>query len=136
MNRNLKPDATPLRLDHSITGSTNGNKTSTRTQAPETIACHAELLPKLVLIGYAQSGKCNERQASNYADSSVFIRSDNQVVKFKINGGLEAKVRGSNRLGRAILRMAASDERRTTGLRSNGSSYSELNEQLIACQGT
>ena len=57
----------------------------------------------------------------------------NQVVKFKINGGLEPKVRGSNHLGRAILRMAASDERRTTGLRSNDSSYSELNEQFIAC---
>ena len=40
----------------------------------------AELLPKSVLIGYAQSGKCNERQASNYADSSVFIRSHNQTV--------------------------------------------------------
>jgi hypothetical protein len=61
----------------------------------------AELLPKLVLISYAQSGKCNERQASKYADSSVFIRSDNQVVKFKINGGPGAKVRGSNPLGRA-----------------------------------
>ena len=44
----------------------------------------------------------------------------------------EAKVRGSNPLGRAILRTAASDERRITGLRSNGSSYSELNEQLNA----
>jgi len=40
----------------------------------------AELLPKLVLISYAQSGKCNERQASKYADSSAFIRSTNQVV--------------------------------------------------------
>jgi len=47
----------------------------------------AEVLPKLVLIGYAQSGKCNERQASNYADSSAFIRSDNQVVKSMILGG-------------------------------------------------
>jgi hypothetical protein len=46
-------------------------------------------LPKSVLIGYAQSGKCNERQASNYADSSVFIRSTNQAV------------RGSNPLERA-----------------------------------
>jgi hypothetical protein len=45
----------------------------------------------------------------------------------------EAKVRGSNPLGRAILWTAASDERRTTRLRSNGSSYSELNEQFIAC---
>jgi len=50
----------------------------------------AEVLPKLVLIGYAQSGKCNERQASNYADSSAFIRSTNQAV------------RGSNPLERAI----------------------------------
>ena len=41
---------------------------------------YAELLPKSVLIGYAQSGKCNERQASNYADSSAFIRSHNQTV--------------------------------------------------------
>jgi hypothetical protein len=40
----------------------------------------AELLPKLVLISYAQSGKCNERQASKYADSSVFIRSDNHMI--------------------------------------------------------
>ncbi len=106
---------------------------SARERRPRNQIDSAELLPKSVLIGYAQSGKCNERQASNYADSSAFIRSDNQVVKFKINGGLEAKVRGSNRLGRAILRMAASDERRTTGLRSNDSSYSELNEQFIAC---
>jgi len=37
-------------------------------------------LPKSVLIGYAQSGKCNERQASNYADSSAFIRSHNQAL--------------------------------------------------------
>ena len=35
----------------------------------------AELLPKSVLIGYAKSGKCNERQASKYAYFSVFIRS-------------------------------------------------------------
>jgi len=49
----------------------------------------AEVLPKSVLIGYAQSGKCNERQASNYADSSAFIRSTNQAV------------RGSNPLERA-----------------------------------
>jgi len=40
----------------------------------------AELLPKSVLISYSQSGKCNERQASNYADSSVFIRSTNQAL--------------------------------------------------------
>jgi len=51
----------------------------------------AEVLPKSVLIGYAQSGKCNERQASNYADSSAFIRSTNQAV------------RGSNPLERANL---------------------------------
>ena len=50
---------------------------------------YAELLQKSVLIGYAQSGKCNERQASSYADSSVFIRSTNQAV------------RGSNPLERA-----------------------------------
>jgi len=37
----------------------------------------AELLPKSVLISYAQSGKCNKRQASNYADYSASIRSDN-----------------------------------------------------------
>ena len=49
----------------------------------------AELLPKSVLTGYAQSGKCNERQATNYADFSAFIRSTNQAV------------RGSNPLGRA-----------------------------------
>jgi len=40
----------------------------------------AELLPKSVLISYAQSGKCNERQASNYADSSASIRSDNHMI--------------------------------------------------------
>jgi hypothetical protein len=40
----------------------------------------AEVLPKSVLIGYAQSGKCNERQASTYADSSAFIRSDNHMI--------------------------------------------------------
>jgi hypothetical protein len=40
----------------------------------------AELLPNLVLISYAQSGKCNERQANNYADSSVFIRSTKQII--------------------------------------------------------
>ena len=40
----------------------------------------AEVLPKSVLIGYAQSGKCNERQASNYADSSAFIRSHNHMI--------------------------------------------------------
>ena len=51
----------------------------------------AEILPKSALIGYAQSGKCNERQASNYADSNAFIRSTNQAV------------RGSNPLERANL---------------------------------
>jgi len=40
----------------------------------------AELLPKSVLLGYAQSGKCNERQASNYADSNAFIRSDHHPI--------------------------------------------------------
>jgi len=40
----------------------------------------AEVLPKSVLFGNAQSGKCNERQASNYADSSASIRSDNNAV--------------------------------------------------------
>ena len=49
----------------------------------------AEILPKSALIGYAQSGKCNERQASEYAYFSVFIRSTNQAV------------RGSNPLERA-----------------------------------
>jgi hypothetical protein len=85
----------------------------------------------------------NRRSNFNFGyGSAVFLPSagfmsdclaHNQVVKFKINSGLEPKVRGSNHLGRAILRMAASDERRTTGLRSNDSSYSELNEQFIAC---
>jgi len=37
-------------------------------------------LPKSVLIGNALSGKCNERQASNYADSSALIRSDNHMI--------------------------------------------------------
>ena len=60
---------------------------SARCRRPGNQIVFAELLPKLVLIGYAQSGKCNERQASNYADSSVFIRSDNQVVKSMILGG-------------------------------------------------
>ena len=74
---------------------------SARGRRPGNQIVAAELLPKSVLIGYAQSGKRNERQASNYADSSAFIRSDNQAVKFKINGGPEATVRGSNPLGRA-----------------------------------
>ena len=62
---------------------------SARGRRPGNQIVAAELLPKSVLIGYAQSGKCNERQASNYADSSVFIRSTNQAV------------RGSNPLERA-----------------------------------
>jgi len=41
----------------------------------------AEILPKSALIGYAQSGKCNERQASEYAYFSVFIRSTNQAAR-------------------------------------------------------
>ena len=36
--------------------------------------------PNSVLIGCSRSGKCNERQASNYGDSSVFIHFTNQVV--------------------------------------------------------
>ena len=43
------------------------------------------------MIGYAQSSKCNERQASSYADFGAFIRSTNQAV------------RGSNPLERANL---------------------------------
>ena len=45
----------------------------------------AELLPKSVLLGYAQSGKCNERQASSYADFGAFIRSDNAEVAGSIS---------------------------------------------------
>ena len=40
----------------------------------------AELLPKSVLIGYAQYGKCNEHQASKYSDYSVYIRSTKQII--------------------------------------------------------
>ena len=65
---------------------------------PNILATLDGALPKLVLIGYAQSGKCNERQASNYADSNVFIRSDNHMINpFEIDHNTHnAEVTGSS----------------------------------------
>ena len=71
---------------------------SARGRRPGNQIVFAELLPKSVLIGYAQSGKCNERQASNHADSSVFIRSDNHMINpFEIDHNThKARVGGSS----------------------------------------